>query len=236
MNSLNPVHTVGAQLMRICRLHNPGLQPDAVRQRVIELLTKTGLASTVIGAYPHQLSGGMRQRVVIAMSMLASPTVLIADEATTALDVIVEREILRELSMLRRSANLALIVISHDIEVISQICDRVAVMYAGQIVEIGPTRKVFDKPRHPYTAGLLGALPDLHGPRRRLVGIPGTPPQLQSIPASCRFQPRCPLATQVCSSAPALTADEGSWAARCHFAGAAAIQEIREGRYGNADT
>jgi oligopeptide/dipeptide ABC transporter ATP-binding protein len=217
MNSLNPVVRVGDQIGRIARLHEPRLPRSAARDRCRALLDLVGLPEQVANRSPHELSGGMRQRVVIAMSLVASPRIVIADEATTALDVVVQAQILSELAALQRDRGLALLVVSHDMDVIAQVCDRVAVMYAGEIVELGPTRDVLRAPSHPYTAALLASLPRLTGPRQRLATLPGGPPQLTTLPTGCRFAPRCPIAEPVCATAPPLQTGPPGRATRCHF-------------------
>ncbi|ASW55564.1 ABC transporter ATP-binding protein [Plantactinospora sp. KBS50] len=231
MNSLNPVATVGRLLTRVVRLHSPGVSRAAAMDRAVALLARVGLEAQVAGRYPHELSGGMRQRVVIAMSLVATPAVVIADEATTALDVVVQAQILAELTALQRQRGLSMLVVSHDIDVIAHVCDRIAVMYAGEVVESGPTAQVLHAPRHPYTAALLGSLPRLTGPRHRLATLPGGPPELTTLPPGCRFAARCPIAAPACVAAPPpQTTASGQRGARCHFAGDPRIANVLAGQ------
>ena len=190
MTSLNPLHTIEAQIGEILQLHS-GIRGPMARARTLELLTQVGIPDpeTRLGSYPHQLSGGQRQRVMIAMALAAGPSVLIADEPTTALDVTVQKQILELLAKLRRELQLSLIFITHDLGVVAQIADRIIVMYAGRIVEEGPAMDVLRRPRHPYTEGLLRAAPRLE--RGKLVPIPGTVPTLDALPRGCAFAPRC---------------------------------------------
>lgn len=228
MNSLNPVVRVGVQVAQACRLHHPALSRREVESRVKELFEAVELTEEHLRRYPHELSGGMRQRVIIALSLVANPRVLIADEATTALDVLVQDQILSTLLDLRERQGLSLLVISHDIDVIAKMCDHVMVMYAGRIVEHGPTNTVLTRPTHPYTAALLGALPSLTGPRKRLVSLPGTIDRPELLLTGCRFAPRCPMATDICRAEEPILG-EGDHASRCHFAGDVRIQEIFKG-------
>ncbi len=200
MSGLNPVLRVEDQISETVRRHT-GLSGGRVRSRVIELLERVGIPDPGIRAraYPHQLSGGMRQRVMIAMALAGDPRVLIADEPTSALDVTVQARILELLDSLRRERDLALLLISHDLSVVGSIADRVAVMYAGRIVEEGPSDEVFRRPAHPYTIGLLDAIPDPAAPGTRLRAIPGSVPAPGSWPTGCRFHPRCEPALERCA-------------------------------------
>ncbi|MEA2661488.1 MAG: peptide/nickel transport system ATP-binding protein [Chloroflexota bacterium] len=228
MNSLNPVMRVGTQLIDACLLHGKGMTRTQARERAGELFGLVGLTPSQLDLYPHEMSGGMRQRAVIALSLVARPDIVIADEATTGLDVLVQEQILRELNALRSSVGLSLIVVSHDIDVISKLCDEILVMYAGRVVETGRTAEVLARPRHPYTAALLAALPRLSGPRRRLITLPGTPPDLGALPRGCRFADRCPLVEQVCREVePELPVRPA--AARCHFEGDPRIDALARG-------
>lgn len=220
MNTLNPVETVGRQMARVARLHAPDEPATAQRTRLNELLGRVGLPASTVARYPHELSGGMRQRVVIALSLVAEPELIIADEATTALDVVVQAQILAELATLKRERGLGMIVVSHDMDVVAQVCDRIAVMYAGRIVETGETERVLAAPQHPYTAALLASLPRLSGPRTRLATLPGAPPEHPARMEGCRFAPRCPLATELCRERePELAPAPSGDLARCHYAG-----------------
>lgn len=199
LTALNPLYTIGRQLVETIRTHLPMNEVEATL-RAVQLLEQTGIpgAAQRFGQYPHQFSGGMRQRVVIALALAAGPRLVIADEPTTALDVSVQAQVIALLKRLCREKGLAVMLITHDMGVIAEACDRVAVMYAGRIVEIGPVREVIHAPAHPYTAGLMGSIPPLTGERERLVQIDGAMPRLGSIPAGCAFHPRCPHAWERC--------------------------------------
>ncbi|WP_373087766.1 ABC transporter ATP-binding protein [Sneathiella sp.] len=204
MTSLNPVHTVGRQIMEPLRLHR-GLSITEARQEAIRLLDRVGIPNPMkrIENYPHQLSGGQRQRVMIAMALSCGPDILIADEPTTALDVTIQDQILDLIQVLVHEEGMALILISHDLGVISENTDNVMVMYGGAAVETGKTAHIFDDLSHPYTQGLFAAMPRLGRARgSRLVTIPGTVPDLVSLPSGCTFTDRCPLATEICRDTP----------------------------------
>ena len=199
MSSLNPVFTAGAQIIETIKAHEPE-STKAARARSLALLREVGISDPElrINQYPHEMSGGMRQRVMIAMALATEPEVLIADEPTTALDVTVQAQILEILDRLRESRGLAVLLITHDLGIVANRADRIAVMYAGRVVEEAPTRTLFDAPSHPYTQGLLESVPRLTGPRRRLRPIPGTVPDPARWPAGCRFHPRCPKVMARC--------------------------------------
>ena len=199
MTSLNPVLTAGDQIVETIRAHRDISRPEA-RERAITLLTEVGIPDPAgrFDAYPHQLSGGLRQRVMIAIALAAEPTLLIADEPTTALDVTVQAQILELLDRLRQSHGMAVLLITHDLGVVAGRADRVAVMYAGQIVETAPTEALFQRPSHPYTQALFASIPRLDGPVGRLLPIPGTVPQPTAWPSGCRFHPRCEFAFEPC--------------------------------------
>jgi oligopeptide/dipeptide ABC transporter ATP-binding protein len=236
MTSLNPVQPVGEQVAEPIRRHL-GFGRRAARERAIELLGLVGIPEPAerVAAYPHQLSGGMRQRVMIAMALACDPALLIADEPTTALDVTIQAQILDLLRELRARLGMALILITHDLGVVAEVCDRVAVMYAGQIVETGGVGAVFRKPCHPYTEGLLRAMPRLGrsrapgAPAARLVVIPGSVPDAVDWPAGCRFRPRCPYAWPLCGQDPPLVPAAPQGSSRCwlesHPERRAALQE-----------
>ena len=216
MTSLNPVMRVGAQIEETIRAHEPSLAARQVKTRIIESLRRAAVPEPEVRAeqFPHQLSGGLRQRVMIAMALAAGPRLLIADEPTTALDVTVQKQILDLLDRLRRELQLGLLFITHDLGVVSQVADRVAVMYAGRIIEEGPAREVLATPRHPYTQGLLKASPTLE--RGALSPIPGSVPQLTALPSGCAFEPRCGLRRAECAAAiPALRTVSRDHSARC---------------------
>jgi len=199
LTSLNPLHTVGRQLVETLRTHLP-LSAAQARDRAIELLQRTGLPAPAarLAQYPHEFSGGMRQRVVIALALAAEPRLIIADEPTTALDVAVQAQIIRLLRDLTQARGTSVMLITHDMGVIAETCDRVAVMYAGRIVEIGPVREVIHHPAHPYTAGLMASVPSLSDTNERLAQIEGALPRLGEIPSGCAFHPRCPKASPRC--------------------------------------
>jgi len=201
MTALDPVIRVGAQIVEAIRVHEPALGRQEIRQRAIDFLERASVPEPARRArqYPHQLSGGLRQRVMIAMALAPGPHVLIADEPTTALDVTVQKQILDLLATLRRELQLALLFITHDLGVVGQVADRVAVMYAGRIVEEGPVAEVLHHPAHPYTQGLLRAAPRLT--REKLVPVPGTDPALDALPPGCAFGPRCPQHVAECDAA-----------------------------------
>ncbi|MCZ8102763.1 MAG: ABC transporter ATP-binding protein [Burkholderiales bacterium] len=199
LTSLNPLFTIGDQIVETIRIHLD-LSPENARKRAVALLEEVGIpaAAERLDAYPHEFSGGMRQRVVIALALAADPAIVIADEPTTALDVSVQAQVIAVLKRLCRERGTSVILITHDMGVIAETADRVAVMYAGRIVEIGPVREVIEAPQHPYTRGLMGAIPSLEGSATRLEQIPGAMPRLDSIPAGCAFNPRCAFATERC--------------------------------------
>src|SRR5438876_3050493 len=200
MNALNPVINIGTQITDVLRTHQPHMGPDSRRRRAIELLRLVGIAPDRIRSYPHELSGGMRQRAIIAIALALSPELIIMDEPTTALDVVVQREILMEIMELREKLNFSVIFITHDLSLLLELADNVAIMYAGRIVEKASRRDLYLHPRHPYSYGLLNSFPALHGPRRMMTGIPGSPPDLRDIPPGCAFHPRCPFAFEPCNT------------------------------------
>ncbi len=217
MNALNPVLTIGDQLSEPLIYHQ-GMSKEEAIERVKEHLELVGLDPDIYKRYPHELSGGMKQRAVIAMALLEHPDVIIADEPTTALDVIVQAQILNLLKSLKKKLNLSIIFISHDLAVISEIADRLAIMYAGEIVEIGPSENLYLNPRHPYTQKLLGAIPRLKKKVERLEFIPGAPPNLIHPPSGCRFHPRCPYRFEPCDKEepPFIEVEPGHYV-RCHL-------------------
>lgn len=202
MTALNPTMRIGEQIAEGVRRHR-GLRGEPVRKEVIALLESVGVTSAAsrLAAYPHEFSGGMRQRVLIAIALACRPRLLIADEPTTALDVTIQDQILKLILRLRDETGLAVLMVTHDLGVVAQTCDRVAVMYAGRIVERGDTRQVFRRPAHPYTRALLDALPAHTGRGTRLKPLGGEPPDLSAPPPGCRFHPRCDFATAVCRAA-----------------------------------
>jgi oligopeptide/dipeptide ABC transporter ATP-binding protein len=219
MTSLNPVLTAGYQIGEAIRAHYPVSRAEA-RERSLRLLQEVGIPdpSARLDAYPHQLSGGMRQRVMIAIALAAEPEILVADEPTTALDVTVQAQILEVLDRLRASRGMAVLLITHDLGIVAGRADRVAVMYAGQIVEEAPTARLFANPSHPYTQGLFASVPRLRGPVERLNPIPGTVPPPAAWPTGCRFRPRCPKAFDKCQLEPPLLDVEAQHRMRCWLA------------------
>jgi peptide/nickel transport system ATP-binding protein len=201
-SSLNPLHRIGWQLGEALRLHQ-GLAGEATRKEAERLLDRVGIANARqrLGEYPHEFSGGMNQRVMIAMALAGNPDLLVADEPTTALDATIQAQILDLLDDIRRERGMALVLISHDLGMVSEMTERVAVMYCGRIVEDSPTCDLFDHPAHPYTRGLIAAIPSIDGPRQRLAAIPGTVPPPGNLPPGCTFAPRCAIADIRCKRA-----------------------------------
>lgn len=218
-NALNPVLRIEAQFLDTARAHGM-TDPAAVRARAVELLTMVQLdPQRVLHAYPHELSGGMRQRVLIALGLLLQPQVIILDEPTTALDILTQRSIIDVLRKLRAQLDFSLIFISHDLSLAAELADRVATVYAGEIVEIGSVYDIFEHPRHPYTLALTRAVPTVTGEMHPLAAIPGSPPDLINPPLGCAFHPRCALATEQCRREPPLLerVGEDHWAACWHW-------------------
>jgi peptide/nickel transport system ATP-binding protein len=191
MNALNPVMRVGAQFVDAMQAHER-IDRRRALSRAGELLDLVGIDRLRVNAYPHELSGGMRQRVIIAMALALNPELIVMDEPTTALDVVVQREILQQVEALKRDFGFAVLFITHDVSLLLEFADRIAIMYAGEIVETAPAERLGTNSRHPYTQGLLESFPPLSGPLTRLTGIPGSPPDLRDLPSGCRFHPRCP--------------------------------------------
>lgn len=218
MDSLNPVYKVGTQMAEILTVRG-GLSPRTARDRVAELLQLVGIDPNRADYYPHEFSGGMKQRVAIATALALNPALVIADEPVTALDVIVQHQVLEEMKEIRKRLGLAIIMITHDMSVVAQTCDRVVVMYAGKVVEQGPVRGVLKAPFHPYTMGLTNAFPNLHENRRELISIEGFPPDLIQPPPGCRFADRCPFAVEACArQEPALSPTPDGHLVACHRA------------------
>jgi len=209
MNALNPVKSVGAQLADALHAHEK-VGKREVQQRSAEVLHLVGIDPVHLSSYPHQLSGGMRQRAMIAMALLFTPDLVIMDEPTSALDVVAQRSLMVQIKELQERLGFAVLFVTHDMSLVSHFSDRLLVMYAGQVAETGPTRTVFDHPRHPYSQGLLEAFPSIRGERVHLTGIPGSPPDLGAPPDGCLFHPRCPVASDRCrTTAPELYDVEG---------------------------
>jgi peptide/nickel transport system ATP-binding protein len=198
MNALNPVMKIRDQLTDVMLLH--GLTKADARQRAVDLFNLVGIDPQRLEAYPHQLSGGMRQRAVIAIALALDPPLLIMDEPTTALDVVVQKDILQQIASLREKLGFSILFITHDLSLLVEMSDKIAIMYAGEIVERAPARELFEYPMHPYTLGLMNSFPSITGSKHKLAGIPGSPPDLVEPPAGCRFHPRCPKAMPRCST------------------------------------
>jgi len=218
MTSLDPLKKIGSQVDDVSRLHL-GLDKEGAKARTIELLSDMRIPepTSIYHLYPHQMSGGMKQRIVIAMALAADPDLLIADEPTTALDVTVQAQIIRLLGDLVKKRNLSLVLITHDMSVVAQTCDKVMVMYAGTAIERGPVQEIFDKPQHPYTKALIGCIPHEVSDGERLKGIEGTVPGVAQYPSGCRFHPRCALAGDICSKDVPTFEKGGKRAVACHF-------------------
>jgi len=217
MNSLNPVMTIGDQIMDAIRAHEDVSAGEA-RKRAQELLETVGIEAKRIDSYPHQLSGGMRQRAVIAIALALRPPLMIMDEPTTALDVVVQKEIMYQITELREQLGFSILFITHDLSLLVEISDRIAIMYAGQIVELAPARELFEHPLHPYTQGLMSSFPALTGERVKLTGIPGSPPDLRTPPTGCRFHPRCAHRMPHCSQiVPQLAEVQPDHFVACHL-------------------
>lgn len=218
MTSLNPVYTVGNQIMEAITLHQ-GLEAEEARRLAIQMLREVGIPAPEqrVDEYPHQLSGGMKQRVMIAMALSCNPDLLIADEPTTALDVTIQAQILELLAKMQKERGMAIMLITHDLGVVAEVCDRVVVMYAGRVAETGSIEDIFERPMHPYTVGLLNSLPDRAPPGARLPTIEGTVPSPLDFPKGCRFRNRCQRASDQCSQVPKLvTGDAEGHQAWCH--------------------
>ncbi len=218
MNAFNPVFRVGDQIIEAILLHED-IEEDQAKERTKELFRFVGIPEDRIGNYPHEFSGGMKQRAMIALALALRPSFIIADEPTTALDVITQDRVLAEIKKLQDQLRMAMMIITHDVSVVAETANKIAVMYAGRIMEIGTTTQVFKNTAHPYTAGLLGSFPSIEGPKKRLISIPGTPPDLVNPPSGCPFHPRCRYAQQICTDVvpPGIETDKGHLS-YCHFA------------------
>lgn len=222
MSALSPVHKVGAQMEDVYRVHFPNADKNEIKQRVYDLFKVVNLSDRVYELYPHELSGGMMQRVSIALSLLHNPRLLVLDEATTALDVVTQSQILREIMSLEQNLNVTRIMVTHDVSVVASTCKKIAVMYAGRLMESGETKDVLVNPQHPYTQGLLKSFPSFKGAKNDLRGIPGSLPDLSQEIPGCVFAPRCPFATEKCRTVePELKTinEKGNWKVACHKVG-----------------
>lgn len=198
MSALNPVYKIGDQICEAIQLHEPEVSTQEAEERAGKLLEMVGIEPSRIDNYPHEFSGGMKQRACIAMALSCNPEIVITDEPTTALDVIVQAQVLKLIRQLKKELDLSMILITHDLSVISDTCDSSAIMYAGKIVEEGDIIAIFKEPLHPYTKGLIGAFPDIKASKHRMSSIPGFPPDLLQPPLGCRFHPRCPFRMDIC--------------------------------------
>lgn len=223
MTSLNPSFRIGDQISEAWQRHHGA----GGREKALEMLERVGIPDpkSRMNDYPHQLSGGMRQRVMIAMALVNDPSLVIADEPTTALDVTVQSQILKLMRDMQKKQNMGIVLITHDLGVVAQIATRVAVMYAGEVVEHGTAEAIFNDPQHPYTIGLIASVPPISGPRERLTVIPGRVPLPESLRGGCRFADRCPFATEICQTDPPVQVIDGSHMVRCHHA---PIENMRE--------
>ena len=216
MNALNPTLTIGAQLAAACKAHTEW-NAERIAERSAEALAMVAIDAAHLKSYPFQLSGGMRQRAMIAMALLLEPQLVIMDEPTSALDVVAQRSLMHQVQTLRHQLGFAVIFVTHDMSVVSHYSDRLAVMYAGEVVELGPTREVFDRPEHPYSQGLMEAFPSLLGEAKQLTGIAGNPPSLVDPPDGCLFAPRCAYANDECRTVRPELISYGDHQVRCHL-------------------
>ena len=219
MTSLNPIHTVGHQIAEVLFLHHPNAAADEIERKVDDMMEMVGIPAERKAEYPHQFSGGMKQRIVIAIALACNPKLLLADEPTTALDVTIQAQVLKMMNELKDSFNASMILITHDLGVVAQICDSVAIMYAGEIIEVGAALDIFEsESHHPYTIGLFGAIPDMTKKTRRLNPIDGLMPDPASLPPGCRFAKRCPRREDICSSKrPIMTPINAAHGIKCHL-------------------
>ncbi len=216
MNSLNPVMKIRDQLLDVMIHH--GLSKAEANQRAVDLFDLVGIEAQRLDAYPHQLSGGMRQRAVIAIALALNPPLLIMDEPTTALDVVVQKDILEQINLLREKLGFSILFITHDLSLLVEISTHISIMYAGEIVEKAPARELFENAKHPYTLGLMNSFPSISGEKKKLTGIPGSPPDLVNPPTGCRFNPRCPRAMAICSEvAPQTQTISNDHTVACHL-------------------
>jgi len=223
MNAFNPVHRVGDQIVEAIKTHEPDVDKKEAQERVKKLLEMVGIEPSRIDNYPHEFSGGMKQRAMIAMALACNPDLLIADEPSTALDVIMQAQVLQLIKRLKEKLNLSMMLITHDLSVVAETCEKIAIMYAGKIVEYGDIKAIFKEPLHPYAQGLIEAFPNIWSQRRRMTSIPGFPPDLLSPPDGCRFNPRCKYAMEICKKKepPLLEVKGKPHKVACHLTGKA---------------
>lgn len=227
MNALDPVYRVGEQIVEAILTHDKNSSKSQAWTRAEELFELAGISPKRLRDYPHQFSGGMKQRAVIAMALALNPSIIIADEPTTALDVVVQAQILERINALQRDYGGSLIMVTHDISVIAQTCKKIAVMYGGKIIEYGTVNQVLKEPLHPYSMGLKNAFPSLTGTKKTLISIPGTPPDLLNPGKGCRFEPRCPFSLQECRTSDPPSHEAGGRMVACHrFAAAEKLREL----------
>jgi len=220
MNAMNPLYKVGDQIVEAITLHEPDVTRKEAKERTSKLLEMVGVDPSRIDNYPYEFSGGMKQRALIAMSLACNPAVVLADEPGTALDVIVQAQVLRLMKELKERLNLSIIMIAHDLSMIAEVCQKISIMYAGYLVEYGDIVKIFKEPAHPYTKALIEAFPSIVAEKQEMVSIPGFPPDLLNPPSGCRFHPRCKIAKDVCKKeVPELLEISKDHFAACHFVG-----------------
>lgn len=220
MNALNPVYKIEDQVVEAIRIHEPNVNKKEARERVGKLFEMVGMEASRAKNYPHEFSGGMRQRAMIAMALASNPDILIADEPGTALDVIVQAQVLKLLNELKKSLNLSIIMITHDLSLITETCEKLVIMYAGNIAESGDIISMHENPLHPYTQDLISAFPNIHAKKRRMTSIPGSPPDLLQPPTGCRFHPRCKYAMDICrKEVPKLKEVTKNHYVACHLVG-----------------
>ena len=227
MTALNPIFTIGSQIEEVIKLHNEHFSRREVIEKAVEILEMVGIVRDRYNEYPHQFSGGMKQRVIIAMALACNPSLLLADEPTTALDVTIQAQVLDMMTRLKEQYRTSMIMITHDMGIVAEVCDSVAVVYAGEIVEIADKEELFDHPLHPYTTGLFNCIPDIHKKTEMLYTIPGFPPDPSDLPKGCHFHPRCPHACDACrgGTIPMLEVRPG------HFCRCSYLKSDREGAY-----
>ena len=218
MNAMNPLYKVGDQIVEAIKLHEPEVTRKEAKERAAKLLEMVGIDASRVENYPHEFSGGMKQRALIAMSLCSNPEIVIADEPGTALDVIVQAQVLRLLIELKNKLNLSMVMISHDLSMIAEVCQKLSIMYAGHLVEYGDIVKLFKNPLHPYTVDLIESFPSIKADKQAMISIPGFPPNLLNPPSACRFHPRCKYAMDVCrKETPKLVEVEPNHFAACHL-------------------